>query len=303
MLEMHESKIKHTDIKEFYKFEKHLGEGSFGIVRKAIRKANNEEYAIKCLEKSKMDMEDLYALSAEVEILSQIDHPNVVKLFEVYEDSAKFYMVFELMTGGELFERIVEKEHYSEKEAADTIRPIIDAIRYCHSMGIAHRDLKPENLLYATKDPSSIIKISDFGLARGFENDLMTTQCGTPTYIAPEIIQGKGYDKKVDYWSIGVIIYTMLCGYPPFYDEDNDKLFEMIQKGKVEFAKEYWDEVSDMAKDVIVRLLQPDPNKRISCEELLKHPWIIGDVTPRKQLLSTTRKIKEFNAKKRELEP
>jgi len=133
--------IKNSDIKEFYKLEKNLGEGSFGIVRKAVKKSTNEEYAIKLLEKAKMDMDDLYALSAEVEILSQIDHPNVVKLYEVYEDNSKFYMVFELMTGGELFDRIVEKEHYSEKEAADTIRPIVDAIRYCHSMGIAHREI------------------------------------------------------------------------------------------------------------------------------------------------------------------
>jgi len=167
----------------------------------------------------------------------------------------------------------------------------------------AQRDLKPENLLYATKDPSSIIKIADFGLARGFENDLMTTQCGTPTYIAPEVISGKGYDKSVDFWSIGILLYTMLCGFPPFFDEDNDKLFEIIQKGKVDFPKEFWADVSDIAKDLILKLLHPDPKKRITADEVLKHPWVIGDVTPRKQLMFTTSKMKENYAKKREQEP
>lgn len=131
------------------------------------------------------------------------------------------YLVLELMTGGELFDRIVEKEHYSEKEAADTIKPIVDSIRYCHSMGIIHRDLKPENLLYASREDSAIIKISDFGLARFLQNELATTACGTPGYVAPEIIEGKGYGKEVDYWSIGVIIYILLCGFPPFYEENN----------------------------------------------------------------------------------
>jgi len=138
------------------------------------------------------------------------------------------------MTGGELFDRIVEKEHYSEKEAADTIRPIVDAIRYCHAMGVCHRDLKPENLLYATSDIGSVIKISDFGLAK-VNSDVMTTACGTPGYVAPEILNGKGYGMAIDYWSIGVIIYVLLCGFPPFYEESNEKLFDKIKKAEYEF--------------------------------------------------------------------
>lgn len=141
--------------------------------------------------------------------MSQLDHPNVVKIYEIFDEDDCIYLVLELLAGGELFDRIVEKEHYSEKEAADTIRPVVDAIRYCHSLGIIHRDLKPENLLYLTSEENSIIKVTDFGLARFVENELATTACGTPNYVAPEIINGQGYNKEVDYWSIGVIIYIM----------------------------------------------------------------------------------------------
>ena len=136
----------------------------------------------------------------------------------------------EIMTGGELFDRIIEKESYTEHEAVETIKPIIDAIHYCHEMGIVHRDLKPENLLYESKDEGSVIKISDFGLARFVSSDsFATTACGTPGYVAPEIVSGTGYGKEVDFWSIGVIIYILLCGFPPFYEDDNAALFEQIK--------------------------------------------------------------------------
>jgi calcium/calmodulin-dependent protein kinase I len=291
--------FKKGDIKDKYLFEKTLGQGSFGEVKKAKNKTTGEEFAVKMIQKADMQQEDLLALQTEVEILSQIDHPNVVKLFEVWEDKIKFYMVMEIMTGGELFDRIVEKDHYSEKEAADTIRPIVDAIRYCHNMGVAHRDLKPENLLYATRDIHSIIKISDFGLAKIYDSSLMMTQCGTPSYVAPEVLDGRGYDEKVDFWSIGIILYILLCGFPPFYDDDNDKLFEMIAKGKVEFPSPYWDNISDPAKDLIKKLLNVDPEKRLKSDAVLSHPWMVGDVTPRKNLPNITSKIREYNAKKK----
>jgi len=161
------------------------------------------------LDRKELSEDDEIALCNEIDILTQLDHPNVVKIYEIFDEGDYIYLVLELLAGGELFDRIVEKEHYSEKEAADTIRPIVDAIRYCHSLGIIHRDLKPENLLYLTMEQNSIIKITDFGLARFLENELATTACGTPNYVAPEIINGQGYHKEVDYWSIGVIIYIM----------------------------------------------------------------------------------------------
>lgn len=243
--------------------------------------------------------DDEMALQLEVEILSQMDHPNVVRLFEIFDDGDILYLVMELMSGGELFDRIVEKESYTEKEAAETIRPIVDAIRYCHEQGIVHRDLKPENLLYESTDEKAIIKISDFGLARFVQGELATTACGTPGYVAPEIVEGKGYGKEVDYWSIGIILYIMLCGFPPFYDENNQELFKAILDCKYEFPSPYWDNVSDDAKDLIRRILVKDPKSRLTAEEILQHPWIIGEGTPQKQLDQVPDKIKEYNAKLR----
>ena len=177
-------------IHDYYKLEEELGRGSFAIVHLGIHKETGERVAIKIFDKTSLDEDDEIALQSEVDILSQIDHPNAVKLVEIFDEENNIYLVLELLAGGELFDRIVEKEQYSEKEASDTIRPIVDTIRYCHSLGIVHRDLKPENLLYETEDENSPIKITDFGLARFVMNELATTACGTPNYLAPEILQG-----------------------------------------------------------------------------------------------------------------
>lgn len=188
-----------------------------------------------------------------------MNHPNVVKIYEIYEENDILYLCTELMSGGELFDRIVEKESYSEREAAETIRPIVDSIHYCHSQGIIHRDLKPENLLYESRDEKSIIKISDFGLARFLQNDEQaSTACGTPGYVAPEIIEGKGYGEEVDLWSIGIILYIMLCGFPPFYNDNHTELFQQIVNLDYEFPSPYWDDISDSAKDLIKKILVKD---------------------------------------------
>ena len=192
---------------------------------------------------------------------------------------------------------LLKKESYSEKEAADTIRPIVDAIRYCHEHGIIHRDLKPENLLYETKDDASVIKISDFGLARFLPtNAFATTAWGTPGYVAPEILRGKGYGGSVDVWSIGVTLYILLWGFPPFYNEDNAQLFEEIKNGEFEFPSPYWDDISDMAKELIKNILVVEPSKRLDIEDILAHPWINGEDTPRTELPEVQDKIKKYNA-------
>ena len=220
------------------------------------------------------EVENLYN---ELKIMSLIDHPNIVRVYEYYECHGVVFIVMELMQGGELFDRIVEYEHYTEKQAAEAFRPIVDAVRYCHSLGIVHRDLKPENLLYTTQDENAMIKVSDFGFAKFLipkVQEQLFTACGTPSYVAPEIINSQGYDIKVDCWSLGVILYVMLCGFPPFYADDNDTLFRLIKESDFEFPSPYWDNVSDSAKDLIKNLLVVDSHKRLTTEEILKHPWL-----------------------------
>eukprot|EP00744_Colponema_vietnamica_P001930 GILI01003122.1.p1 GENE.GILI01003122.1~~GILI01003122.1.p1 ORF type:complete len:325 (+),score=117.91 GILI01003122.1:112-1086(+) len=288
-------------IKTFYTLDKVLGQGTFAVVKRGIRKDTGEQVAVKIIDRTQLDPEDEAALQTEVEILHKVEHPNVVKLKEIFDERTKLYMVMELMTGGELFDRIVQKEHYSEKEAADTIRPIVDAIRYCHKHGIVHRDLKPENLLYETEADDATIKISDFGLARlvSSSSEIMTTACGTPGYVAPEILMGEGYTEAVDYWSIGVILYILLCGFPPFYDENNTLLFEQIKHARYDFPSPYWDNISEAAKDLVRKLLVVDPARRLNADEILAHPWIKGEETPRDHLPNVTNRMKDFQAKKK----
>ena len=215
-----------------------------------------------------MNEEDNIGLQNEIDILTHVDHPNIVKLYDVFEDSNSYSLVMELMTGGELLDTILEKEQYSEREAAETIRPIIDAINYCHSLNIIHRDIKPENLLYSSKNAHSrIIKVSDFGLARFISPEtLATTTCGTPGYVAPEILEQRPYGRECDYWSIGVVLYILLSGSPPFFDEDNGMLFEKIKKGKYEFPSHVWDGISADVKDIIRHLLVLEPSHRWTCD-------------------------------------
>ncbi|KAK2517758.1 hypothetical protein Q9233_012917 [Columba guinea] len=209
---------------------------------------------------------------------SRLDYHNGFKIFES--------VIFDLkVSGGELFDRIVEKGFYTEKDASTLIRQVLDAVYYLHRMGIVHRDLKPENLLYYSQDEESKIMISDFGLSKmEGKGDVMSTACGTPGYVAPEVLAQKPYSKAVDCWSIGVIAYILLCGYPPFYDENDSKLFEQILKAEYEFDSPYWDDISESAKDFIRNLMEKDPNKRYTCEQAARHPWIAGDTALSKNI-------------------
>mmetsp|Transcript_12525 Transcript_12525/g.21091 ORF Transcript_12525/g.21091 Transcript_12525/m.21091 type:complete len:316 (-) Transcript_12525:53-1000(-) len=290
---------KEEKIRDHYKLEEELGRGSFAIVKRAVHRTTGAKCAVKIIDRQSLGDDDEMALQLEVEILSQMDHPNVVRLTEIYDEGDVLYLVMELMGGGELFDRIVEKESYSEKEAAETIRPIVDAIRYCHEQNIIHRDLKPENLLYSSGDEKAVIKISDFGLARFVQNEFATTACGTPGYVAPEIIEGKGYGKEVDYWSIGIILYIMLCGFPPFYDDDNATLFKAISSCDYEFPAPYWDKVSDSAKELIKAILVKEPSQRLTADQIMEHPWIKGEGNSTGNLSEVPEKIKDYNAKMR----
>ncbi|XP_051890419.1 calcium/calmodulin-dependent protein kinase type 1-like isoform X2 [Pristis pectinata] len=186
----------------------------------------------------------------------------------------------QLVSGGELFDRILERGVYTEKDASSLIRQILEAVRYLHENGVVHRDLKPENLLYYNSDENSKIMISDFGLSKMQDMGVMSTACGTPGYVAPEVLHQKPYDKAVDCWSIGVIAYILLCGYPPFYEDTESKLFARISKADYEFDSPFWDDISEQAKSFIRHLLEKDPKKRFTCEQALRHPWIAENTAP-----------------------
>lgn len=291
---------KRDECEKFYKFGKTLGQGSFATVKAATCKADQSKWAIKCIKKSSLSAEDEEALQTEVEILERVAHPNIVQLREVFDCAAQFYMVMEVCSGGELFDRIVEKEHYTEAEARDCLRPLIEAIKYCHDNHIVHRDLKPENLLYGSEEDDAIIKIADFGLAKLLDdNSLMHTACGTPGYVAPEILEGRAYGEAVDMWSFGVILYILLCGFPPFYDENNAVLFRAIKAGNYDYPSPFWDDVSEDAKDLINNMLVVNPDKRFNAQAVLDHPWVTGDHSDKGHLGHFTGQMRAYNARRK----
>ncbi|ODN04406.1 Calcium/calmodulin-dependent protein kinase type 1 [Orchesella cincta] len=277
-----------------------LGTGAFSQVRLAQSKEDpTMMYAIKIIDKKALKGKE-ESLENEIKVLRRLQHPNIVQLLEVYEDKTRVYLVMELVTGGELFDRIVEKGSYTEKDAADLMRQVLEAVDYMHEQGVVHRDLKPENLLYYCADEDSKIMISDFGLSKMEDSGIMATACGTPGYVAPEVLAQKPYGKAVDVWSIGVISYILLCGYPPFYDENDANLFAQILKGEFEFDSPYWDDISDSAKDFIRQLMCVDVEKRYTCKQALQHPWIAGNAASDKNIHGTvSEQLKKNFAKSR----
>merc|ERR1712079_305269 len=294
-----EAKVQRTPtVEDKYDMKDVLGTGAFSQVRLAECREDGHMYAIKIIDKKALKgKED--SLENEIRVLKRLDHRNVVKLLEAYESRTCVYLVMELVTGGELFDRIVEKGSYSEKDAADLIKQVLSAVAYMHEEGVVHRDLKPENLLYYSPDPDSKIMISDFGLSKMEESGVMATACGTPGYVAPEVLAQKPYGKAVDVWSIGVISYILLCGYPPFYDENDANLFAQILKGEFEFDSPYWDDISHEAKEFIRKLMSVDVDKRLNCEEALEHCWITGKQSERNIHATVSEQLKKNFAKSR----
>uniref|UniRef100_A0A8C9ZQY4 Calcium/calmodulin-dependent protein kinase 1Da n=1 Tax=Sander lucioperca TaxID=283035 RepID=A0A8C9ZQY4_SANLU len=272
--------------------------GAFSEVVLAQEKLTGRMFAVKCIPKKALKGKES-SIENEIAVLRKIKHENIVALEDIHESPDHLYLIMQLVSGGELFDRIVEKGFYTEKDASTLIRQVLDAVNYLHKMGIVHRDLKPENLLYFNPQDESKIMISDFGLSKmEGSGDVMSTACGTPGYVAPEVLAQKPYSKAVDCWSIGVIAYILLCGYPPFYDENDSKLFEQILKADYEFDTPYWDDISDSAKDFIGSLMEKDPAKRFTCDQALRHPWIAGDTALCKNIHeSVSRQIKKNFAK------
>eukprot|EP00803_Ostreobium_quekettii_P007400 evm.model.scf_390.3 EVM.evm.TU.scf_390.3 scf_390:62565-69304(-) len=256
-----------------------LGRGQFGTTRVAVERRTGRRYACKSSSKKKMkhpsDVEDV---KREIQILHHLaGHPNVVMLKAVYEDSENIHLVMELCTGGELFESIIDRGCYTERDAADAVRTMLQVVAHCHHMGIIHRDLKPENFLLANATEFAPLKAIDFGLSVFFkEGEMLDEIVGTPFYVAPEVLK-KRYSKEVDIWSMGVILYILLCGAPPFYGESEDEIFEAIEYAEPDFESDPWPEISEAAIEVCRMMLVVDPSERATAEELLGHPWLAGD--------------------------
>ncbi|XP_042190055.1 ribosomal protein S6 kinase alpha-3 isoform X1 [Callorhinchus milii] len=271
--QLHRSSIQFTDM---YDQKEDIGVGSYSICKRCVNKSTNMEYAVKIIEKIKRDP------SEEIEILLRYgQHPNIITLKHVYDDGKCVYLVTELMKGGELLDKILRQKFFSEREASAVLYTITKTVEYLHAQGVVHRDLKPSNILYVDEsgNPESI-RICDFGFAKQLraENGLLMTPCYTANFVAPEVLKKQGYDAACDIWSLGVLLYTMLTGYTPFAngpDDTPDEILARIGSGKFSLAGGYWDTVSDMAKDLVSKMLHVDPHRRLTTAQVLQHPWIV----------------------------
>ncbi|XP_061543038.1 calcium/calmodulin-dependent protein kinase type 1D-like isoform X2 [Phycodurus eques] len=266
---------KHVNnIKDVFDFKGKMGSGSFSEVFMVREKKTGKLFALKCLKKKHLTHSNL---ENEINVLKRIKHDNVIGLEDFYESQTHYYLVMQLVSGGELFDRILDKGVFTEKDASMVIKQVLEAVGYLHENSIVHRDLKPENLLYYSADENAKIMVSDFGLSKTLEHGVMSTACGTPGYVAPEVLAQKPYSKAVDCWSIGVITYILLCGYPPFFEENETRLFSKIMRAEYAFHSPFWDEISESGIDFIRNMMEKNPMKRFSTEQALRHPWIAGN--------------------------
>ncbi|XP_061175255.1 calcium/calmodulin-dependent protein kinase type II delta chain-like isoform X6 [Saccostrea echinata] len=288
---------------DIYDLKEELGKGAFSIVKRCVQKTTGLEFAAKIINTRKLSARDHQKLEREARICRALKHPNIVRLHDSIQDEGFHYLVFDLVTGGELFEDIVAREFYSEADASHCMQQILESVNYCHVHGIVHRDLKPENLLLASKVKGAAVKLADFGLAIEVQGDQQAWFgfAGTPGYLSPEVIRKDPYGKPVDIWACGVILYILLVGYPPFWDEDQPRLYAQIKAGAYDYPSPEWDTVTPEAKNLINSMLTVNPAKRINATEALKHPWIcqrerVASVVHRQETVDC---LKKFNARRK----
>ncbi|CAL9124396.1 unnamed protein product [Musa acuminata var. zebrina] len=291
-------KSKTENLKEIYSLGRKLGQGQFGTTYLCVEKATGKEYACKSILKWKLTTEeDVEDVRREIQIMHHLSgHPNVISIKEAYEDAVAVHVVMELCAGGELFDRIIQKGHYTERKAAELARVIVGVVEACHSMGVMHRDLKPENFLFVNQMEDAPLKTIDFGLL-SFSGEIFTDVVGSPYYVAPEVLK-KMYGPAADVWSAGVIIYILLSGVPPFWAETEQGIFEEVLHGSLDFQSDPWPSISESAKDLVRKMLVKDPRRRLTAHQVLCHPWVqIDGVAPDKPLDSAVlSRLKQFSA-------
>ncbi|XP_023272914.1 calcium/calmodulin-dependent protein kinase type II subunit beta isoform X2 [Seriola lalandi dorsalis] len=292
-----------TRFTDEYQLYEELGKGAFSVVRRCVKLCTGQEYAAKIINTKKLSARDHQKLEREARICRLLKHPNIVRLHDSISEEGFHYLLFDLVTGGELFEDIVAREYYSEADASHCIQQILEAVLHCHQMGVVHRDLKPENLLLASKCKNAAVKLADFGLAIEVQGDQQAWFgfAGTPGYLSPEVLRKEAYGKPVDIWACGVILYILLVGYPPFWDEDQHKLYQQIKAGAYDFPSPEWDTVTPEAKNLINQMLTINPAKRINAQEALKHPWVCQRSTVASMMhrQETVECLKKFNARRK----
>uniref|UniRef100_A0A671MX41 calcium/calmodulin-dependent protein kinase n=1 Tax=Sinocyclocheilus anshuiensis TaxID=1608454 RepID=A0A671MX41_9TELE len=295
--------VTSTRFTDEYQLYEELGKGAFSVVRKCVKKSTGQEYAAKIINTKKLSARDHQKLEREARICRLLKHPNIVRLHDSISEEGFHYLVFDLVTGGELFEDIVAREYYSEADASQCINQILESVNHIHQHDIVHRDLKPENLLLASKMKGAAVKLADFGLAIEVQGDQQAWFgfAGTPGYLSPEVLRKDPYGKPVDIWACGVILYILLVGYPPFWDEDQHKLYQQIKAGAYDFPSPEWDTVTPEAKNLINQMLTINPAKRITAEQALKHPWVCQRSTVASMMhrQETVECLRKFNARRK----
>jgi len=288
--------------RQVYQLNARLKSGSFATVCRGTHRATGKKIAVKCVLRKDLPPNDDAAIYDEVLILSTLRHRYICPLIDFFEERDCYFLVMELMSGGDLFDRIGKKKSYSEQDARDLCRKMLESLRYCHDNSVAHCDMKPKNLLLLSDDDNVQVKLADFGFAtRVYEPNTLTKQCGTPFFVAPEVLMRSPYDQQSDMWSVGVIMYLLLSGDLPFMGKSQKELFRKIVVGRYSFPEESWGQVSDEAKELISKLLVTDPKKRLTSREAMATSWIRqrGQLLAKNKLMYTSQRLKTFNARMR----